>query len=119
MDHHNGTTCRSANIWYTSHNMYLIFRVTSMQQNINNIIRIAESTSIIITVNHKRAIYKFICLRLLKHITLITYQKTSSTKIQVSRRTRANNKRLPKWDVQVHTAMTPVICLSRSTPNTK
>jgi CxxC motif-containing protein len=94
-DHHSGTTCRSANIWYTSHNMYLIFRVTSMQRNINNIIRIAESTSIIITVNHKRAIYKSICLRLLKHINLITYQKIGSTKIQMSRRTRANNKRLP------------------------
>jgi hypothetical protein len=81
MSHHSGTTtCRSANIWYTSHNMYLIYRVTSMQQNIYNIIRIAESTSININVNHKRAIHKSICLRLLKHNTLITYQKTSSTK---------------------------------------
>jgi hypothetical protein len=30
MDLHSGmTTCRSANITYTFHNMYLIFRVTS------------------------------------------------------------------------------------------
>jgi hypothetical protein len=60
--------------------MYLIFRVTSIQWNTYNIIRIAENTSINITVNHKRAIYKSICLRLLKHITLITFQKTGSTK---------------------------------------
>jgi hypothetical protein len=33
MSHHNGTTtCRLANIWYIPHNMYLIFRVTSMQR---------------------------------------------------------------------------------------
>jgi hypothetical protein len=30
MDLHSGTTtCRSANIMYTFHNMYLIFRITS------------------------------------------------------------------------------------------
>jgi hypothetical protein len=28
MSHHSGTTtCRSANIWYTFHNMYMIIRV--------------------------------------------------------------------------------------------
>jgi len=55
-----------------------------MQRNINMIV---ENTYIIITVNHKSAIFKFICLRLLKHITLITYQKIGSTNIQVSRKT--------------------------------
>jgi hypothetical protein len=39
--------CRSANIRYTFHNMYLIIRVTSTQQITHNtIINIAESTSI-------------------------------------------------------------------------
>jgi hypothetical protein len=48
MSHHSGTTtCRSANIRYTFHNMYLIIRVTSMQWiTHNNIINIAEGTSI-------------------------------------------------------------------------
>jgi hypothetical protein len=43
-DHHNGmTNCRSTNIWYTLHYMYLIFKVTSMQRNIYTIIRIVET----------------------------------------------------------------------------
>jgi hypothetical protein len=41
------TTCRSDNIQYTFHIMYLIIRVTSTQQiTHNNIINIAEDTSI-------------------------------------------------------------------------
>jgi hypothetical protein len=35
MDHHSHTTiCRIANMFYTTHNMYLIYKITSMQQNI-------------------------------------------------------------------------------------
>jgi len=46
MSHHSSTiTCRSANIWYTFYNMYLIIRVTSTQRiTHNNIINIAEGT---------------------------------------------------------------------------
>lgn len=40
-----------------------------------------------------------ICLRLKLNINYIP--KDWLYKIQVSRRTRANNKRLPKWDAQV------------------
>jgi hypothetical protein len=48
MSHHSGmTTCHSAHIQYTFHNMYLIIRVTSMQRiTHNNIINIAEGISI-------------------------------------------------------------------------
>jgi hypothetical protein len=45
--HNDTTTCRSANIWYTVHDMYLIIRVTSTQRiTHNNIINVAEGTSI-------------------------------------------------------------------------
>jgi hypothetical protein len=55
MDHHSSTTtCRSTNIRYSSHNMYLVFRVTSKQQDIQlYIIRIAEKHFYNITVNYK------------------------------------------------------------------
>jgi hypothetical protein len=48
MSHHSGTiTCRSANIRYIFHNMYLIIIVTSTQRiTHNNIINIAEGTSV-------------------------------------------------------------------------
>jgi hypothetical protein len=48
MSHHNGTkTSRSANVRYTFHNLYMIIRVTSMQQiTHNSFINIAEDTSI-------------------------------------------------------------------------
>jgi len=118
MNHHSGTTtCRSANIWHMSHNMYLIIGITSKQRNIQlYVIRTTEKHFYNITINYKRAIHKFICLRLKLNINYIP--KDWLYKIQVSRRTQANNKRLTKWDTQVHTATTPAICLSRSTPST-
>jgi hypothetical protein len=59
------TTCRSANIRYAFHNLYLIIRVTSTQRiTHNNYIDIAEDTSINNIVNHKRATTVSICLKL-------------------------------------------------------
>jgi hypothetical protein len=67
MSHHSGTTtCLSANIRYTFHNMYLIIRVTSTQLITHkNITNIAEGTSITTVNYNKRAINMSICLRLL------------------------------------------------------
>jgi len=83
MDFHSGTTtCRSANITYTFHNMYMIFRVTSntaeykyqcAAEHIN--CGITSNTSLLLIT---RVIYKSIYLRLIKHITLTTYKNIGS-----------------------------------------
>jgi hypothetical protein len=51
MSHHSGTTtCRKANMWYTSHNMYLIFRVN-----------IYAAEHIQHNLDSRKHIYKHIC----------------------------------------------------------
>jgi hypothetical protein len=46
-DHHSGTTtCRSANIWHTPHNMYLIIRVISNSEKHNDTIIISAEKHI-------------------------------------------------------------------------
>jgi hypothetical protein len=78
MDLHSGTTtCRSADITYTFHNMYMIFRVASntakykyqyAAEHINS--GVTSNTSLLLIT---RVIYKSIYLTLIKHITLTTY----------------------------------------------
>jgi L-rhamnose mutarotase len=99
-------TCRKANIWYILYNMYLIYRVNIYAAD--NIIRIAENTSmkhqLLITTKNHYNIYQFKAV----NITLITYQKNSST----NTRDMSHKQNTTKWWT-THSPIITTVTVSR------